>query len=90
MTTPISHPLPAGTRVLSRLGLTGYACVGGPLSGVEPTAVGAITYSRRDPHEEWVYEVEFPPGVSAFLSETELGDTTRYEVLPPTPQGDTR
>ncbi|MEQ1560614.1 MAG: hypothetical protein ABL933_16965 [Methyloglobulus sp.] len=69
--------LPAGTQVLSIQGERGDTVAGRDIS-TGAYATGVISQALSQEH---CYAVDFPSGVSVFLSPVELSDRTHYQVI---------
>ena len=81
--TPLNHPLPRGTRIITLLGETELDNEGEEIL-TAPGSVGRITgiANERDNGDPgFCYDVEFDNGVWLTRDDFEVDDTTRYRVV---------
>ena len=70
---------PVGTRIISIHGETSDTEAAQDVF-TGPNAQGVISQVLTD--QEHCYSVDFPLGVSVFLSSSEIADSSNYEIIP--------
>ena len=70
---------PVGTRIISIQGETSDTDTNQDVF-TGPNALSVISQVLND--QEHCYSVDFPLGVSVFLSSSEIADSSNYEIIP--------
>ena len=81
--TPLNHPLPRGTRIVTLLGETELDNEGEELL-TAPGSIGRITgiaKERDNGDPGFCYDLEFDNSVWLTRDDFEFDDTTRYRVV---------
>jgi len=84
-TSPNSHPLPRGTRVVTIQGELDYDA-NDEERETKPGAIGKITgvaNERENGDPGCCYDIEFDNGAWFTRDDFEIDDATRYRVMPP-------